>query len=106
MSHRCAFDGCPLGGSMSTNITGGGPYYCRYHFRDHGRYALQVPPAAYYPDRMDWRDAMRAERSLPDLARGHGEARSHYRQRTLAAVREAAAKAAAGTALNPGVPHD
>lgn len=62
----CAYtdgtDRCPLPGTISDNIRGGGPYYCRWHWRDKkGRAAREIlddalrnpkAPAKHWADEM------------------------------------------------------
>ena len=39
-SNKCKMTGCPLVGTMSDNVRGGGPWWCSYHFNGHDGFGL------------------------------------------------------------------
>lgn len=45
-STKCNMSGCPLTGTMSDNTRGGGPWWCRYHYR-------KRDPSMFYPEEAD-----------------------------------------------------
>lgn len=67
VDYRCAFSSgnsrCPATGTISPNIRGGGPWYCRWHFKAQGDPSMGLRILDEFdrdgiPRQQDWRDEM------------------------------------------------
>lgn len=89
--HQCAYSSygrrCPARGTISDNIRGGGPYFCRYHARPdergrHGDEVLDDFDQNGLPAERDWRDEMiDAEMKRLGLDRRIGETEAQQARR-------------------------
>lgn len=71
----CAWPDCPLSGTISNGLRGGGKFYCRWHYFAEdpmiaGQITEQIIRGEIGPDKTDWRETMIAafQKDHPEFA--------------------------------------